>query len=284
MKLSFTSNDVESWRDKVHRRTGRLAIRTKAKALQFIEDVGFCFAFKSENSESPCLWHATVGERNPVMPRHTHHDPHISFVWDMKDILPAEKKIYYGKLLRNRPTLVSLEYFQYFYALSQRVGSADEYLNEFAKGDLSGSAKAIMDALTDSSPQVTRGLKLASGLHTSGLRAEFDKAIAELQRKLFVVKVAEHYDPFTFEWETVLRRFPNETRKARHISPEHARQKILQKYFENQLIATVASIRRLFGWKKQEVYRSLGQLRAAGIITSDVLVDGRDGKYYALIS
>ena len=284
MKLSFTSEEVEAWRDKVHRRTDRLAVRTKAKAIKFIEDVGFCFAFKSENSESPCLWHATVGKRNPIMPYHTHHDPHISFVWSMKDILPAEKKVYYGKLLRNRPTLVSIEYFQYFYALSQRVGSTDEYLNEFTKGNLSGSAKAIMDALTDSSPQVTRGLKLASGLHTSAQRTEFDKAIGELQRKLFIVKVAEHYDPFTFEWETVLRRFPKETRKARHISPDHARQQILKKYFENQLVATVASIRRLFGWKKQDVYRTLGQLRNTGVITPDVLIDGRDCKHYALVN
>ncbi len=283
MRLSFTSEEIESWRDKVHHRTERLAVRTKAGAVRFIKDVGFCFAFKAENSESPCLWHATVGVRNPMMPRHTHHDPHIGFVWDMKNVLAAERKVYYGKLLRNRPTFVSLEYFQYFYALSQRVGASDEYLAAFAKGALSGSAKAIMDALTDCSPQVTKGLKLASGLHTSAQRAEFDRAVAELQKKMFVVKVAEHYDPFTFEWETVPRRFPNETREARRISQDHARQRILEKYFENQLVATVLSIRRLFGWKKQDIFRTLGQLRSAGIITADVIVDGRDGKYYALV-
>ena len=283
MRLSFTSEEIETWRDKVHRRTTRLAVRTKMGALKFIEEVGFCFAFKAENSESPCLWHAAVGERNPIMPRHTHHDPHINFVWNMKDILPSERKIYYGKLLRNRPTFVSLEYFQYFYALSQRVGSADEYLTEFAKGELSSSGKAIMDALTDSSPQITKGLRIASGLHAAAQRGEFDRAIAELQRKMFIVKVAEHYDPFSFEWETVLRRFASETRSARKISPDSARQRVLQKYFENQLVASVVSIRRLFGWKKQDVYRTLGQLKNAGLITPDVLVDGRDGKFYALL-
>ncbi|MEK9137661.1 MAG: hypothetical protein AAB393_11105, partial [Bacteroidota bacterium] len=258
MKFSYSTNEVEAWRDKVHRRTSRLAVKTKHQALQFINTVGFCFAFKADYSESPCLWHAATGRRNPEMPHHTHHDPYLSFVWEMKNILPAEKKIYYGKLLRNRPTMVSLEYFPYFYALSRRSGASDEYVREFASGTLSPAAKSIMDALTDSSPQITKGLKLASGLHTKADRKEFDNAIAELQRKMFIVKVAEHYDPFTFEWETVLRRFSKETRAARKISEERAREHILQKYFENQLVGTVVSIQGLFGWEKQDIFRTLG--------------------------
>lgn len=284
MKLSYSSEEVEAWRDRVHRRKRSLAVRTKQQALRFINDVGFCFAFKSDHSESPCLWHAATGERNPRLPVHTHHDPFLSFVWEMKNVLPAEGRVYYGKLLKNRPTIVSLEFFPYFYALSRRNGSRDEYLQEFAGGKLSSAAKAIMDALSDSSPQVTKGLKLASGLHTKGDRREFDKAIAELQRKMFIVKIAEHYDPFTFEWETVQRRFRNEIKKSRALSPEHARKKIMQKYFENQLVGTVASIRRLFGWEKQEIFRALGQLKNSGIIVPDIRVDGKQGNHYALIN
>lgn len=283
MKLSYTHEEVERWRDKVYRRTRKLAIRTKHGALQFINDVGFCFAFKADYSESPCLWHAAIGERSPRVPVHTHRDPFLSFVWEMKDILPAEKKIYYGKLLKNRPTMVSLEYFRYFYALSRRNGSTDEYLHEFAGGKLSSAAKSIMDALADSSPQITKGLRLASGLHTRADRKEFDRAITELQRKMFIVKVGEHYDPFTFEWETVQRRFRKETKDSRKVSLEQARTRILQKYFENQLVGTVSSIQKLFRWEKQEIYRALGQLVSLGIITPDVIVDGKQDKYYGLI-
>lgn len=283
MKFSYTYEEVEAWRDKVQHRTARLAIKTKRGALEFVNKVGFCFAFKAEHSESPCLWHAAVGQRNPQVPHHTHHDPYLSFVWEMKNILSAEKKIYYGKLLKNRPTMVSLNYFTYFYVLSRRSGSTDEYLREFAGGNLSSAGKSIMDALSDSSPQVTKGLKLASGLHTKADRKEFDNGIAELQRKMFIVKVAEHYDPFTFEWDVVPRRFPKETRRARKISEEQARERILQRYFENQLVATVASIQRLFGWQKQEIFRTLGLLKTKGVITPDVLVDGKDDKYYGLV-
>ncbi|MBM2839682.1 MAG: hypothetical protein HW412_210 [Bacteroidetes bacterium] len=283
MKFSYTHEEIEAWRDKVHRRTSRLAVKTRKAALGFVNTVGFCFAFKSEHSESPCMWHAAVGQRTPIMPRHTHNDPYLSFVWEMKNILPAEKKIYYGKLLKNRPTMVSLDYFPYFYALSRRNGSDDEYLEEFAEGNLSVAAKSIMDALSDSSPQVTKGLKLASGLHSKADRKEFDKGIAELQRKMFIVKVAEHYDPFTFEWDVVARRFPKETRHSRKITEEQAREKILHRYFQNQLVATVTSIQRLFGWQKQDIFRALGHLKNKGMITPNVFVDGGDNKYYGLI-
>jgi hypothetical protein len=283
MKLSYTVEELEQWRDKVHRRTMRRAVRTKRAAMEFINDVGFCFAFKSENSEAPCLWHAACGEREPKLPLHTHHDPHISFVWKMKDVLPAERKVYYGKLLRGRPTLVSLEYFPYFYSLSGRSGSAKEYLRLFATGNLSSAAKAIMDALNDSSPQVTKGLKLASSLHTKSDRREFDSAIGELQRKMFIVKVGERHDPFTFEWELVSRRFPKEIQRARRISEEQAREKILQRYFMNQLLGSPASIQRLFGWPKQNIFRSLGNLGNKGIAIPNVSVRGQSKRYYGLV-
>src|SRR5512140_1498819 len=127
MKLAYTWEEVEHWRDRVHRRRPALAVTTKRQALQFINEVGYCFAFKSENSELPCLWHAACGARDPLMPEHTHHDPYISFVWEMKDVLPAEGKIYYGKLLKRRPTMVSLDYLPYFFVLSGRTGAKDEF-------------------------------------------------------------------------------------------------------------------------------------------------------------
>src|SRR5512139_576250 len=102
MKLCYTREQVERWRDRVHRRTPRLAVATPRQALSFINEVGFCFAFKSEHSELPCLLHATAGSREPVVSEHTHHDPTISFVWEMKEKLPAERKVYYGRLLKHR--------------------------------------------------------------------------------------------------------------------------------------------------------------------------------------
>jgi hypothetical protein len=282
MKLNYTWEEIETWRDRVHRRQPGRAVSTKRQALSFIDEVGFCFAFKSENSELPCLWHATCGMRDPVMPRHTHHDPGISFVWEMKNILPAEGKIYYGKLLRQRPMMVSLEYFPSFFALSKRNGQKKEFEKEFSGGRLTRTARDIMEALTDSSPQTTKGLKLATGHHLRGERVRFDRAMAELQEKMFLVKVAELYDPFTFVWAPLRDIFPAEIRKARRLSPEEARARILERYFRNQLISSVTAIARLFRWERQDIFHTLGRLVSKGVITTGIHVEGKDHRYYCL--
>jgi hypothetical protein len=253
------------------------------QALLFINSVGFCFAFKAEHSELPCLWHAACGRRDPELPKHTHSDPSLSFVWEMKDRLPADGKIYYGKLLKARPTMVSLEYLPYFYVLAERTGGRDEYLQEHGRGRLSHTACKIMEALLDSWPQTTKGLKLATAMHGKSDRASFDRAVAELQTKMFIVKVAEEYEPFTFVWAPFVRAFPAEVRKARKIGAEEARARLLERYFANQLIGTVTNIQRLFRWSKQEIYHALGLLMHRGVIRTDFLVEGKDHRYYGYV-
>ena len=283
MKLNFSREQIESWKDKVHRRVPRLAVSTTRQALKFINDVGFCFAFKADHAELPCLWHATCGQREPVMPEHTHHDPRISFIWELKDRLPAEGKIYYGKLLKHRPTMVSLDFIADFYVLSGRTGIRDEYLREFGRGKLSALGKEIMDALRDSSPQTTRGLKLATSMHMRGDRQEFDRAMAELQEKMFVVKSAEEKQPFSFVWAPFSAYFPLQVRHARKLHVETARARVLAQYFRNQLVASVTSIRHLFGWSKPETYRALGALVQQGVVSPNARIENEPGHNYCLV-
>lgn len=186
--MEFTIEQIESLRDYIYRRTPQRQVRTVEEALEFINEVGFCFAFAARNSELPCLWHATCGERNPQWPEHTHHDPYVSLVWVAKDALAAERKIYYGKALKRRPSMISLEYFPCFYAVSGRNEKPDDYLALYMRGELSPQAKHIMDALSESSPQTTAELKMSSGLSHPRKRYAFDRAMAELQMNLYVVK------------------------------------------------------------------------------------------------
>lgn len=283
MKTLFTWEEIERYRDRTHRRTPRRAVRTKAAALRFVEEVGFCFAFTSEHSELPCLWTAVCGERAPVFPEHTHHDPAISFVWAMKDSLPAEGKIYYGKLLRSRPTMVSLEYLPAFFVLSGRRGGKEEYLEDVTRGKMSPVARDILEALYDSSPQSTRGLKIATGHLSKTRRVQFDRAMAELQTRMYIVKVAEEYEPFGFVWAPLERAFPSVGRRIRTLSPEAARVKILTKYFEVQFTVTVDSIARLFRWDKQSIYAALGVLTSKGFISNGIRVRGSQRKYYCRV-
>jgi hypothetical protein len=283
MKLCYTREQVERWRDRVHRRTPRLAVATPRQALAFINEVGFCFAFKSDHSELPCLWHAVAGARHPIVPEHTHHDPAISFVWEMKEKLPGERKVYYGRLLKHRPTMVSLEYLSYFYVLSGRTGLKDEHTRDFGRGRVSSVGRDIMDALAEQSPQPTKGLKLATGLDRKADRPVFDKAITELQEKMYLAKVAEEHTPFSFVWAPMRHCYSDQVRRARRVAADAARVRILRRYFHNQLLASVPAIHRLFRWQKQDVYRALGTLVGEGAISPNASIVDEPGRYYCLI-
>jgi hypothetical protein len=223
------------------------------------------------------------GERTPVFPEHTHHDPAISFVWRMKDTLPAEGKVYYGKLLRSRPTMVSLEFLPAFFVLSGRRGGKEEYLEDFARGRMSPVARDILEALYDSSPQSTRGLKIATAQMSKTRRVQFDRAMAELQARMYIAKVAEEYEPFGFVWSPMERAFPSLIRTVRRLSSEAARVQILTKYFQTQFTATVDSIARLFRWDKQSIYAAVGVLTNNGYISNGIRVKGSQRKHYCLV-
>lgn len=284
MKLSYTIEDIEQWRDRVHRRLPHRAVRTKHQAIQFISEVGFCFAFRAEDSELPCLWDAACGQRRPVQPMRNHLDPSGSFIREMKRVLPLEGKAFYGNVFRRRPTIISTEFFPHFYALSQRTGSDEDYLNEYKNGKLSVTGKMIMEVLSDVSPQSTRALRTAVGNRFRSSQREFDKGMIELQTKFHIVGAARSSSPLMFEWNTVDNAFPRLVRRARNISPSMARRVILQKYFENQLIGSVRTIHHLFGWKKQVIYEVLGHLVKDGIITGSVTLDGDGSAHYCLVA
>lgn len=281
-KQRISREKIEQLRDRIYRRNYILQVKTMDQALDFINEVGFCFAFSAKNSELPCLWHAACGERSPVMPKHTHHDPYISLVWRAKDELPAKQSVYYGKVIKKRPAFISLAYFPYFYAQFGSRQNTDAYLVDFMRGELSSPARKIMDALQENSPLITRDLKLASGMSRPDQRYIFDQAMAELQMKMYILKIAEFYEPFTFLWELVPNRFPAEIAQAQKISPETARLKILKKYFHNVLIGTALQIQRLFGWSKPVVDGLLAQLLDQKFITDTNEIEGERGKWFGL--
>ena len=201
----------------------------------------------------------------------------------MKEVLPSERKIYYGKLLKRRPTMVSLEYLPFFYVLSGRTGTRDEYRQQHFRGKLSSLGKEIMDALMDVSPQATKGLKLSTGMTGKRDRAQFDKAISELQEKMYIAKIREEHDPFTFVWAPLSSSFSPQLRKARRITPETARVRILERYFRNQLVGSVTTAHRLFRWNKQDIFRTLGQLVQRGVITANIRIQDETNRFYSLV-
>ncbi|RQW10466.1 hypothetical protein EH222_02340 [candidate division KSB1 bacterium] len=273
-------DEIENLRDQTFHRTRELQLKDIDDAEHFVNETGFCFAFKMQKSELPCMWHAAAGERDPDYPVHVQHDPYIGLVWDAKDALAAQKKAYYGKALKKRPTFISLDFFPSFYRLRKQKDGHD-YIVDYMRGRLSQDARRIMDALTERSPLVTSDLKLASAMAHPHKRAAFDRAMAELQSKLYIVKIAEFYDPFTFLWDLLERRFADEIAAAKHLTEDAAREKIVTRYFHTVWVSEPAAMARLFGWQPAEIDKTLDSLIEQGRLIR-MTVRGEKRPYFAI--
>ena len=111
-------------REARYRRTPERRIQTIDQARAFVDDVGFCFFWPIKDIEMPNLFHAIAGQVRPVPM--AHNDPDLSKSWGWKDRSLGRRWWYYGKLLRRRATLISLDVLPFFYASSGNYGGLDD--------------------------------------------------------------------------------------------------------------------------------------------------------------
>lgn len=260
---------IERWRDDVQRRSDRLAVHTRRQAMNFIHRVGFCFLFRAIAPEIPSLWHAVHGVRPDRADNSTRDADRSSFLWELKASLPASREVFVGKLILQRPTVVSREFIPYFYAVSGRTGERDDYLRESLRGTLSPMARRIMDLFRRRPYLTTPKIRELLGRSGSPLRASIEQALGELQGKMYIGRGGDAGAPNDSGWSPVHVLFPKEVRRSRLISPEHARSFILERHFRNLLVTTVADIRHTFRWSRQEIYQALGDLNRRGIVGNE---------------
>src|SRR5450759_1570616 len=96
-----------------------LQLTSVDQAVEFVDQRGFVFFWPIKGVELPSLWAAVAGER-PVPDEH--NDPgHIT--WDWKDSLLGKKRWYYGRVIKHRNAMISLQLLPFFYALSSIIES-----------------------------------------------------------------------------------------------------------------------------------------------------------------
>ena len=272
----YRLEEVERLRDLRYHRTPELRVRTEEEALQFVNEVGFCFLFGAKGVEMPTLWAAICGAQRP-MPRN-HSDPDLGRTWRWKDSLPTRKAIYYGKLVRGKPTLVSLDLLPHFYALSPNYGDVEDYLLQYQEGKLSVEAKNVCEVLLGEGAMATGRLRQLAGLRGGGENARrFDRAIAELQRELKIVRVgisdANRWG-YSYVYDLFIRRFPEVPEVARQISTDEAMSTLLLRHLYSVVVQPEKKVHRLFGWDHWEWGRLLMRLVEKGLIRQGVLVEG----------
>ncbi|MCI0408835.1 MAG: hypothetical protein L0191_09770, partial [Acidobacteria bacterium] len=158
---------------------------------------------------------------------------HVGLTWLLKDILPAKKRVYYGKLLKGRPTLASLSCFPAFFRVVRGDRGSGDYLSDYRAGRLTRTAMAVMDALQERHPQYTPELRQACRLRSSDQTREFERAIGELQRGLWIVKTEERYEPsFSYRWDLLDFWLDKEVAAARRLERSEAVYRLVRRYIE----------------------------------------------------
>jgi hypothetical protein len=261
---------LEAHRDHTFRRTPARRISGEAEAIAFIEETGFCAAFTA-GLGVPCVREAIEGRREPPLPEHIQHDRAIMMTWNLKDTLPARKAVYYGKAIGGRPSFIAPAMLPAFLRLRVAPGG---YRKLYARGMLSHCARLVMDALAKRGAAGTLALKLASGYAQPKMRAEFDRAMKELQEKFLALKVEERYDPFTYVWDTMERRWGEALRAARELTPAAAALAIVRRYFEIAGYGAERAIARILAVDPALIDRVAARLEREGLIVRDQRVKG----------
>jgi hypothetical protein len=262
--------DVEAWRDRTFRRLPERRVRGERSALRFVDEVGFCFTLSDFGLPVASLYVAVCGRRHPRRPKHTHHDPEIGLTWNLKDSLPAKRVTYYGKLVKGKPTLVSLTLFPAFCALIREGKGSGDYIVDYRQGRMTRAAVLILEALNERGALATPDLRKAVAMHGAERTAEFDRAMAELQRGLWIVKVEEVYDPdFYYRWDLLDNWLPGPLVAGRDLSREEAARRLLAAYLKSAAAAQTRFLAGLFGLSAQEVGVALDSLEAAGSVRQE---------------
>jgi len=231
-----------TWQDVARYRAaglGRPHVRTKRAALRFINRLGFCYAFTSGPGGLPGLFDVLATRSI---------DRRWTWAWQWKDELATEKRLFYGKVLRRKPTYISLRYLPHFYALTGNVGEPDDYLQAYREGHLSLLAREIYEYVRDHGACSTWVLRKAF-VRRGGRGAPFHRALADLQARLLISKVAEsEHGGYSFIWDTFERWFPQAVRSAASVTSLRAASVILDRYLKTTGAAPVHRILSLFDW------------------------------------
>lgn len=274
--MTLTKHDVIDRRETRYRRRMDLRVTTPEQAVEFVNDLGFAFLFPIQNVEMPSLWDAVAGRKMPTTNKHSGYE--IERTWGWKDDSLDKRWWFYGKLLRHKATLVSLDFLPNFYALSENFGDYEhDYLEEYRVGAMSSEAKQIYEALLKHGALDAVRLRREARLSSDENKPRFDKALTELQTGLKVLPVG--IAPagawrYAFIYEILPRWYPDVPERARTIDRAGARAAIFDQYMQNVIASPLINIARLFRWKSTEVQQAAERVAAAGRVELDAKVTG----------
>jgi hypothetical protein len=218
------------------------------EAKEFIERLGLVSALTNEQlpSLAKAIYTEDLRSRFEVDQR----------LWDFVHILITKKWVYYGRILGGHNTLLSIKLLPYYI----RLYPIPDYNHLFQQKLLSHMAKSIMDLLYSKGPLMTKQIRNGLGISSSPGKRRLTRSLTELQRKSLVCcsgKVAQDSCRWRFGlWAPTDKWLPRKVKiKARMLSDEEAKRKLVEKYVYTTTRTTPQLIGRFFNWPLVEVER-----------------------------
>jgi len=256
---------LERYRDALWHRTPAARVTNDVSAARFIDEVACCLAFGGYSLGVPTLWMAACGEREPVYPEHSHHDPAVGLVWNAKESIPQAGLAYYGRLFLRKPSFVARAWLP-------------TILAAYPPAILSPQGEAVVSVLRQAGPLSTDEVGLRTGITE---RKTLVNALNETQAALQVVKTEERYDPFTYVWGTFGELFAQDMAEAAEIPPAIARRKLVWRWLKSTGAVSSRRLASILGWPRTMVDEAVGPLLEAGSVVADVRLEGQPGTFLA---
>lgn len=189
-------------------------------------------------------------------------------VWDFAHSLMSEKKIYYGRLLKPRNTLISMKLLPCFI----KAYTIPDYRKLYRAGVLSKIAKSIMELLIESQPlmtiQIKERLRFFKKMHKKAL----ENALKELQENFLICcsgKIAHCKCRWRFSlWAPTLKWIPDTVQsKAEQLNREVAMCRIIEKFVYTTVLTNERTIAQFFAWPLNEVRTVVKSMLKKGLIS-----------------
>ena len=233
-----------------------------------VDEFGFCFAFTGEPAY-------------PIPAAFDHLDTRSDgrkweWMWGWKDELAEKKRLYYGKLLVKKPTFVSMKMLPIFYATFGRGGDADDHLEDVRAGRLSEIARRIIEFLAVNGETQTKRMRSALGITSQDGRADYSKAIEELQRLMYVARVravGEGREDYNYTYDLFVHRYPETVRAAERASSADAMTTLLAHLLALSGGVTERQVTKLFDWSEDRLAHAARRLEMKkGLVRADGLL------------
>src|SRR5256885_7233610 len=237
--------------------TARHAVKTADALVRMVDALGFCFAFTGEAAY-------------PIPAAFDYLDTRSDgrkweWMWGWKDELAEKKRLYYGKLLVRKPTFVSMKMLPTFYATFGRAGEHDDHLDDVRAGWLSDIARRVIDYLAQHGETQTKRMRADLGISSPEGKADYAKAVEELQRLMYVARVkavGEGREDYNYTYDLFVHRYPEVVRAAERMTSAEAMTALLAQLLELAGGVTERQVGKLFDWGDDRVSHAVARLEA----------------------